>query len=370
MIKRMIIMLLVVGIVLGGFFGFQVFKAGIIKHVMAGLANPPQTVSTITAGSQDWQPHVEAVGSLRAVNGADLSLEVSGIVGELHFNSGDDVAAGTVLLRLRANDDIAKLHALQATADLAQGNYDRDQKQLKALAISQATVDSDNFNLKNARAQADEQKAMLDKKVLTAPFAGHLGIRQVDVGQFLNAGTVVVTLQALDPLYADFFLPQQALDQIKVGQTLSVKVDTYPSLSFPGTVMAINPQVDPNSRNVQVRATLANPDRKLLPGMYATIGIDSGPPERHITLPQTAIAYASYGSTVFLVEQNGATRLAHQTFVTTGATRGDQVAVLTGVKDGDVVVSAGQMKLRNGTPLLIDNKVQPTFDATPPPTDH
>jgi membrane fusion protein (multidrug efflux system) len=370
MIKRMIIMLLAVGVVLGGFFGFQIFKAGIIKHVMASLANPPQTVSTIVAGAQDWQPQVEAVGSLRAVNGADLSLEVSGIVDELHFNSGDDVAAGALLLRLRSNDDIAKLHALQATADLAQVNYDRDLKQLRVQAIAQATLDSDTFNLKNARAQADEQKAMVDKKVLLAPFAGHLGIRQVDVGQYLNAGTTVVTLQALDPVYADFFLPQQALDQIAVGQTISVKVDTYPGRTFPGKIMAINPQVDPSSRNVQVRATLANPDHKLLPGMYATIDIDIGKPEHQITLPQTAIAYASYGNTVFLVEQNGSTRTAKQTFVTTGATRGDQVAVLTGVKEGDVVVTAGQIKLRNGSPVMIDNKVQPTFDAKPPPTDH
>jgi len=370
MIKRMIIMLLAVGIVLGGFFGFQVFKAGIIKHVMASLANPPQTVSTVTAGTQTWQSSMEAVGSLRAVNGADLSLEVAGIVDEIHFKSGDDVTAGTVLLRLRAKDDIAKLHALQATADLAQVTYDRDLKQLKAQAISQATVDSDNFNLKNARDQADQQKAMVDKKVLVAPFSGRIGIRQIDLGQYLNAGTTVVTLQALDPIFVDFFLPQQALVQVHLGQTLIVKVDTYPGKSFPGTIAAINPQVDPNSRNVQVRATLGNPDYKLLPGMYATVNIDVGQPEPHITLPQTAIAYASYGSTVYLVDRNGTAQTARQTFVTTGATRGDQVAILTGVKEGDIVVSSGQMKLRNGTPLLIDNKVQPTFNAAPPPTDH
>jgi membrane fusion protein (multidrug efflux system) len=370
MIKRMIIMLLLVGVVLGGFFGFQVFKASIIKKVMAGMSNPAQTVSTITAGSQQWQSHVDAVGTIRAVNGADLSLEVAGIVDELHFESGDDVAAGTVLLRLRSNDDIAKLQALQATADLAQVNYDRDLKQYRAQAISQATLDTDQFNLKNARAQANEQQAVVDKKILRAPFAGHLGIRMVDVGQFLNPGTTVVTLQALDPVYVDFFLPQQALDQIKVGQTIAVKVDTYPGQSFAGKIAAINPQVDPTSRNVQMRATLANPDHRLLPGMYATISIDVGKPEAHVTLPQTAIAYNPYGSTVFLVEASGAAHVAKQTFVTTGATRGDQVAVLTGVKDGDVIVTAGQIKLHNGSPVTIDNKIQPAFDANPPPTDH
>lgn len=370
MVKRMIIMLIGVGIVLGGFFAFQTFKAHIIQQVMASMANPPQTVSTTTAEPQDWQPQLEAVGSLRAVNGADLSLEVSGIVGQIDFKSGDDVAAGALLLRLRAEDDIAKLQALQATADLAQVTYDRDVKQWRAQAISQQTVDSDNFNLKNARAQVEQQKAMVDKKVLRAPFAGHLGIRAVDVGQFLNAGTSVVTLQALDPIYLDFFLPQQALDKIKIDQAVTAKVDTYAGQIFAGTITAINPLVDTSSRNVQVRATLANPDRKLLPGMYATVDIDTGTKERHITLPQTAITYNPYGSTVYLVEQNGASHTARQSFVTTGTTRGDQVAVLTGVKAGDVVVTAGQMKLRNGAPVTIDNKVQPSSDAAPAPTDH
>lgn len=370
MIRRMVVMLLAVGLVLGGFFGFQNFKAHIIKQVMASFANPPQTVSTTTAGSQEWQPQVQAVGSMRAVNGADLSLEVAGIVDAIDFDSGDDVPAGKLLLRLRSDDDVARLHALQATADLAQITYDRDVKQLRAQAVSQATIDSDLANLKNARAQVAQQQAMVDKKVLRAPFTGHLGIRAVDVGQFLNPGTAVVTLQQLDPIYVDFFLPQQVLDRLKVGETLSVKVDTYPGQTFAGKILAINPQVDANSRNAQIRAALGNPDRKLLPGMYATVNVDMGKRERFVTLPQTAITYNPYGSTVYLVQQNGAAATARQTFVTTGATRGDQVAVLSGVKDGDVVVTAGQVKLRNGSPLKIDNKVLPADSPNPLPTDH
>jgi membrane fusion protein (multidrug efflux system) len=369
MIRRMVVMLLVVGLVLGGFFGFQAFKAKMIKQVMASFANPPQTVSTITAAAQEWQPQVEAVGSLRAVNGADLSLEVAGIVDVLEFNSGDDVPAGKELMRLRSDDDIAHLHALQATADLALITYDRDVKQLRAQAVSQATIDSDVANLKNARAQVAQQQGLVDKKVLRAPFAGHLGIRAIDIGQYLNPGTTVVTLQQLDPIYVDFSLPQQVLDRLKPGQTLSMKVDTYPGQTFPGKIMAINPQVDANSRNAQIRATLGNPDRKLLPGMYATVDIETGQPERHITLPQTAITYNPYGSTVYLVQQNGGMPTARQSFVTTGATRGDQVAVLSGVKEGDVVVTAGQVKLRNGSPLKIDNKVQPTNSPNPTPAD-
>jgi len=200
MIKRMTIMLIAVGVVLGGVFGFQVFKAHIIKQVMASFANPPQAVSTITAGYQQWQPAESAVGTLRAVNGADLSLQLPGIVSEIDFESGDDVQAGQVLLRLRTDDDVAKLQSLQAVAQLAQVNYDRDHKQFLVQAVSQATVDTDVANLKNDRAQVAEQQAVVDQKTLKAPFAGHLGIRAVDLGQYLAAGTQVVTLQALDPL--------------------------------------------------------------------------------------------------------------------------------------------------------------------------
>lgn len=370
MIKRMIIMLVGVGVVLGAFFYWQHMKAGFIKGFMATMANPPQTVSTTTAAQQDWQTRLSAVGSLRAVNGSDLSLEVAGIVDEIDFKSGDDVQAGTVLLRLRSEDDLAKLHALQASADLAQVNYDRDARQLKVQAISQATVDSDKFNLKNAIAQVGAQKALLDEKTLRAPFAGHLGIRQVDLGQYLNPGTAVVTLQALDPIFLDFYLPQQALDQVKLGQSITATVDTYPGQKFTGSIVAINPLVDTSSRNVQIRASIANPDHKLLPGMFANIAIDIGRARQYVTLPQTAVTYNPYGSTVFLVKQEHGAPTAEQTFVTTGATRGDQVAVLTGVKSGDVVVTSGQVKLRNGSPLRINNTVQPADNPNPPPTDH
>ena len=375
MIKRMIIMLLAVAVVLGGVFGFQVFKANIIKHVMASLANPPQTVSTVTAGYQQWQPAVSAVGTLRAVNGAELSLRLAGIVSELDFKSGDDVRAGQVLLRLRTDDDVAKLQALQATAELAQITYDRDRKQLQAQAISRATLDSDAASLKNNQAQVAEQQAVVDQKILRAPFAGHLGIRAVDLGQYLAAGTQVVTLQALDPLYLDFFLPQQALANIKVDQAVVVHVDTWPGVNFAGQIIAINPQVDPTSRNVQIRATLPNPDHRLLPGMFATLDISTGAPQHQITLPQTAVAYNPYGDTVYVVLDKGKDAqgkpqlIAQQTFVTTGDTRGDQVAILKGIKAGDVIVSAGQIKLHNDSPVVVNNTVQPTDNPHPDVAD-
>jgi membrane fusion protein (multidrug efflux system) len=375
MTRRMVIMLIGVAIVLGGVFGFQAFKAVMIKKFMAAMASPPQTVSATKAGYGQWQPKIEAVGSLRAVKGADLSLEVSGVVDSISFTSGDDVEQSAQLLKLRSEDDVAKLQSLQATADLNGITYDRDQKQFKLQAVSQATLDTDVANLKNAKALVAQQQALLDKKTLLAPFAGHLGIRAVDLGQYLSAGTTIVTLQALDPIFVDFFVPQQSVDQIRIGQSVVVMIDAFKDRTFAGEISAINPKVDATSRNVQIRATLKNADHKLLPGMYATVDIDTGAPQNLITLPQTSITYSPYGDTVYIVDGKSTDasgkpqQVARQTFVTTGATRGDQVAVLKGVDEGDMIVTAGQIKLHNGTPVLIDNSVTPTADAAPVPID-
>ena len=371
MIKRMLIMLVLVGAVLGGLFGFKGFVNGKIKEAMAGMANMPQTVSATKAEASDWQPRIDAVGSLRAGRGADLSLEVPGVVETITFQSGDEVKAGQVLLTLRSEDEVARVQSLEATAQLAQITYDRDVKQLKAQAISQAIVDNDEANLRNARAQVAVQKAVLEKKTLRAPFDGKLGLRQVDLGQFLSAGTVIATLQDLDPIYVDFLLPQQAVAQIAVGETVRAKVDTFPGRVFEGKITAINPKIETASRNVQVRATLPNADKKLLPGMFATVELDTGEAQRLITLPQTAVSYNPYGSLVYIVDDKGKGAddkpqlVARQVFVTTGATRGDQVAILKGVAEGDTVVTSGQIKLRNGVPLIVDNRAVPTNDPAP-----
>jgi membrane fusion protein, multidrug efflux system len=369
--RRMVVMLIAVAVVFGGVFGFQAFKATMIKKFMSTMRAPPQTVSATTARYASWQPTIDSVGSLRAVKGADLSLEVSGVVDAISFESGDDVKEGAVLLKLRSDDDAAKLVSLQATADLSELTYQRDLKQFKIQAVSQATLDTDVANLKNAKAQVAQQQAILDKKTLRAPFAGHLGIRAVDLGQYLGAGTTIVTLQALDPIYLDFFVPQQAIDQVRLGQAVTIRVDAFKDQTFDGKISAINPKIDTNTRNVQIRATLQNPDHKLLPGMYATVAIATGAPQNYITLPQTAITYNPYGDTVYVVDSKAAAaggkpqQVARQTFVTTGSTRGDQVAVLKGVNEGDTIVTAGQIKLHNGSPVLIDNSISPTADAAP-----
>jgi membrane fusion protein, multidrug efflux system len=376
MVKRMVIMLIAVAVVFGAIFGFQVFKAAMIRKFITAASSPPQTISATKAGLSEWQPKIEAVGTMRAVKGADLSLEVSGVVESISFNSGDDVQEGALLLKLRTADDVAKLQSLQAMAELSDITQQRDQKQFKMQAVSQATLDTDAANLKNAQAQVAQQQAIIDKKYLRAPFAGHLGIRAVDLGQYLGPGTVIVTLQALDPIYVDFFVPQQAVDQISLGQAVGVKVDAFKDQTFEGEVSAINPKVDTGSRNVQIRATLKNAEHKLLPGMYATVDIATGAPHNYITLPQTAITYNPYGDTVYVVVDGKDTdadgkprRIARQTFVTTGPTRGDQVAVLKGVEDGDMVVTSGQIKLHNGSVVFIDNSITPTADAAPVPID-
>jgi membrane fusion protein (multidrug efflux system) len=378
MIKRMAIMLVLVGVALGSIFGFKGFVDGKIKEFMTGPNGPgrqPQTVSTIKAGLSDWQPQLESVGSLRAVNGADISLEVAGVVEEINFQSGDDVASGKVLLRLRDQDDIAKLKSLQALAEWGRINYERDLKLYNSKVTAKSVLDNDEAQMRNNEALQAQQQVIVEKKTLKAPFAGRLGLRQVDLGQYLSAGTVVVTLQALDPIYLDFLLPQQALDQVRVDQRVKVRVDTYPDRIFFGKVSSINPRVDASTRNVQIRATLQNSERKLLPGMYATAVIDTGAPQKLLTLPQTAITYNPYGNLVYVVDDKGKGAdgkpqlIARQTFVTTGAARGDQVAVLKGLNEGEVVVTGGQMKLRNGSALVVNNSVQPKDDPNPKPAD-
>ena len=377
MMKQMLIMIVLVALVVAviGYFkyqGYQKFMA--LKN---GMAHATQTVSTTQATMQNWQTQLDAVGSLRAAQGVDISNELAGMVEEIHFNSGDDVKAGTLLLTLRAEDDIAKLQALEASAKIAEINFNRDRKQLAIHAVSQATVDNDSATLQSANAQVAEQKAIVEKKSIRAPFSGHLGIRNVDLGQFLTAGTAIVTLQQLDPIYLDFTLPQQSLADIKVGQKINVKNDTYPGKSFAGKIAAINPKVDTATRNVQIRAELANPGHVLLPGMYATADITVGAAAEFVTLPQTAITYNPYGDTVFIVntadgktaDGKDAAPTVTQQFVTVGETRGDQVQILKGVKDGDTIVGSGQLKLQNGASITVNNTVTPKNDASPTPQD-
>jgi membrane fusion protein (multidrug efflux system) len=363
---------------------------------MKSMASPPQTVSTMVAEYQDWQPHVQAVGNVRAVHGADLAFDVAGLVESVNVKSGADVKKGQVLVKLVDADDRAKLDALKATAQLARLTAERSKQQLAVQAISKAQYDTDMANLKSAEANVAAQQALVDKKTLRAPFAGRIGIITANPGQYVNVGETVVTLQQLDPVYVDFTVPQSALDQLKVGSKVAVTADAFKDKAFTGTLTATDPKVDLSTRNVGVEAIISNPDKLLVPGMFTKVAVDSGATQRYLTLPQTAISYAPYGDTVFVVHEGmppehdangqpvkagpsagagasggkkGPSHYVEQVVVTVGPTRGDQVAVLSGIKQGDVVVSSGQLKLKNGTPVNINNKVQPAFSPNPHPVE-
>lgn len=373
--KRMVIMLVIVGMLFAAIFGFQVFKARMIKKAMAANKAPPVTVTAMKAEPQPWQPRLNSIGSLRAVRGVDVTTEIAGLVRDVHFKSGDDVKDRQLLVQLNADSDVAQLNSLEAAAELAATVYERDKAQYAAQAISEATLEFDAADLKSKKAQVAQQAAIVEKKKIRAPFVGRLGITKVNPGQYVNPGDKIVTLQSIDPIFVDFSLPQQQLSRIAIGQKVTIVTDTYPGRTFTGKINAIDPRVDTNTRNVQIEAILGNPKRELLSGMFASVSVESGAAQLYLTLPQTAVSFNPYGSTVYFIQESGKRAngtpilIAKQTFVSTGQTRGDQVAILSGVKAGDIVVTSGQLKLRNGSEVTINNKIQPSNDAAPKPID-
>lgn len=379
MTKRMLIMLGCILVLIAGLaFGFYLH----IQKLIASAPKPgAQTVTSLMVTPVEWKPQISSIANLAPVKGVELSSEVSGLVKEVLFKSGQLVKAGDALIQLNAESELAQYNAAQASADLADIVYQRDKAQLAAQGISQAQVDFDLADLKIKRAQAALQKANLEKKTIKAPFSGKLGITAIVAGQYLNPGDKVVTLQTLNPIFADFFQPQQKISQLRIGQTIELTVDAYPAQKMIGKLTTLNPKVDSNSRNIQIQATFDNPRGELLPGMYAKVNVSLGEAQQFLTLPQTAITYNPYGSTVFVIEEEeGKTpegtldgkkqKVAKQVFVTTGDSRGDQVAILKGLKAGQEVVTSGQLKLKNGTPVLIDNTTIPNNNPNPKPQEH
>jgi membrane fusion protein (multidrug efflux system) len=375
--KRMAVMLIAVLGLIGVVVGWNLLTASMIRKSLAEGHVPPATVSTMTAHAQDWQEAVTGVGSLRAVRGVDLSTEIAGLVRRLNFVSGADVAPGAVLVELNSDAERAQVDTLKVAVELAEITLNRDREQLTVQAVSQATIDNDEADLRSKKAQLAQMRATLEKKTILAPFAGRLGITTVAPGQYLNAGDKIVSLQAINPIYLDFYLPQQQISRVTRGQPVTVTTDAWPGRDFAGKISALNSTVDAATRNIQVEATISNPDRALLPGMYAKVNVQIGGVQRFITLPQAAVTYNPYGASVFLAQPSGPAKagagepalVASQTFVTLGPTRGDQVAVIKGIQEGDTVVTSGQMKLRPGTPLIVNNAVVPRNDPNPKPQE-
>ncbi len=375
MIKRMVIMLVCVGLLFAGIFGVKVFTGRMVRQAMRANRQPPVAVAAMKAAYQTWRPHFQAVGTTRAVQGGDVTTEIAGLVASLNFKSGEVVKRNQILVQLNADADIALLYSLQAEAELARTTFERDKQEFAAKAISQATLDVAAADLKNKDAKVAQQAALVAKKTVKAPFDGRLGITFVNPGQYLNPGDKIVTLQAIHSILVDFLVPQNEIARFTLGQTVEITTDTYPDRTFEGKISVINPVVDPRTRNIQIEAAVDNSTGELLPGMFVSVDVQVGRPERHLTLPQTAVSYNAYGDTVYIIASKGKgpegrpRLVAKQTFVTLGETRGDQVAILKGIEEGDRVVTAGQLKLKNGSPVVINNQIRPSNEQAPEPSD-
>jgi len=374
--RRMVIMLIGVFLLLGLIFAFNQLKTFMIKQYLSGMGMPPQTVSTMVAKADVWQPKLTSVGSVRAYRGVDLSTEIGGLVVGVPVQSGADVKEGDLLVKLNDASDVAQLNSLKALAELAKVINERDRQQLAIQAISKNTYDTSKADAKSKQAQVEAQTALVAKKNIKAPFSGRVGIVTINPGQYINPGDKLMTLQTLDPIFIDFNLPQSDAANIQVGQSITVTTDAFKNASFVGKITAVSPKVDTNTRNLQIEAQIDNPDKKVLPGMFANVNIDVGGQLNLITVPQTAVTYNPYGSTVFISKDSGKKDKegkpifeAQQVFVTTGQTRGDQVSILKGLEEGMTVVTSGQLKLKNGSPLNINNTVQPTNLPDPKPQE-
>lgn len=370
MSKRMVVVLLGCAVVFGGIFGFKKFVSVKMNEFFDHMPEPPATVSTGVATQESWTQTLEAVGTVKAVNGIALTSQTQGTVSAIHFQSGDKVKAGELLLTLDDHEDKASLASLNAAARLAQQNYERYQSLSKQGSISQSQLDQARSQRDQAVSQVSAQQARVHYKNITAPFAGELGIRQVDIGQYVSPGTALVTIQSLTPIYVNFSLPEQELPIVNQNLKVTVRVDSQPNRTFEGTVNAVEPGVDPATRNFNVQASFANEDLALRPGMFASISIELSDAAQVVVVPRTAIVYNPYGNAVYVVQKTKGEDGKESTsvmsrFVKLGEARGDLVVITEGLKAGEEVATSGLLKLRNKLPVIIDNSVQPSADLNP-----
>jgi membrane fusion protein (multidrug efflux system) len=375
MIKKILLTLAGLLLVTAALAGLKVWQFQTMFAAEANSAPPPVTVTTADVQQDFWQPTLNAVGSVVAVQGVTVSAEVAGMVKRIAFESGATVRAGELLVELDDAVEQAQLRSAIASADLAQLNLKRVHDLRPRNMVSQSDVDSAEAQAKQADAQVDNIRAVIAKKSIRAPFAGRLGIRQVNLGQFLDSGAAIVTLQTLDPIYVDFALPQQHFSQLRAGMVVRVTSDAAPDQTFAGKLSVISPEVDALTRTVRLRAALTNPDGRLQPGMYANVAAVLPAQEQVLMIPATAVLYAPYGDSVFVVEEKPdettgvSSSVLVQKFVQLGSSRGDFIVVNSGLTAGETVVSTGVFKLRNGMKALIDNKLAPNFQLAPKPAN-
>jgi membrane fusion protein, multidrug efflux system len=375
MLKRMVFMLVVVLMVIGGlgFFKFRQIQAAIAMG--ASFAPPPTAVTTLVAKQETWPSTLNLIGTATAIQGVTVSADLPGTVDKINFQSGQAVHAGDILAELDTRQERAQLAAAEADRDLARINYGRQQQLVKEGVIARTEFDNASAQQKSTDAKVGEIKASIDRKTIRAPFTGILGLRQVNLGQYLAAGQAIVSLQALNPIYVNFGVPQQTTSQLKVGRGLKITSDDLPGVQFNGRVTALDSVVDQTTRNIQVQATLSNPLGRLRPGMFVQVDLSIGEARSVIELPASAINYAPYGDSVYVIAdlqdpKTGKTyRGVRQQFVKVEGSRGDQVAVVSGVKPGDEIVTSGLFKLRNGAAVQVNNQVTPSNNPKPKPED-
>jgi membrane fusion protein, multidrug efflux system len=368
MIKRFLIASIILAVLIGGLAYFQlVFKPQMIKGFLASQVPPPATITAEAARSQEWVEHLPAIGTLIASQGVDVASQVAGIVTALGFESGQEAPKGDKLVQLDISVELADLASAEATQREADVAFKRQTDLLRKSVASEANVDTALAKRDTAAAAVNRIRALIAQKSILAPFAGRLGIRKVELGQYVSPGLTLVTLQALDPIWVDFPMPEQNIGKLQKGQVIELTVDAFPGEIFKGQVASLDARVAQDTRTLLVRGTLANPGRKLLPGMFANVAVLAGAPAAVVTVPRTAVTYSLYGDAVYVVKpEQGSSAVPAQPaadaifaverrFVTTGQVRGDLVAVTSGLKAGEVVVTTGQLKLNNGGRVKIDN---------------
>jgi membrane fusion protein (multidrug efflux system) len=373
MAKRLIIMLVAAALVVA-VLGFVKFRQ-IQSAVHASAFQPPQeAVTSVVTHREDWPDALTAIGTMEAVHGVTVSADLPGTVARINFDSGKPVHAGDILVELDTRQERAQLASLEAQSELAHINYGREQQLVKEGVISRMEFDQATSQQKATEANVAEIRATIARKTIRAPFSGILGIRKVNLGQYLPAGSPIVSNQTLNPIYVNVGIPQQAAASVRVGRKLNVTTENLAGKVFTGTVTAIDSEVDPSTRNIQIQATLPNPEGKLRPGMFVQVQVPVGGNQPVIALPASAINYAPYGDSVYVITdlkdpKGQAYRGVQQRFVKLGPSRGDQVAVISGLNPGEEVVSSGVFKLRNGAAVQVNNKVQPGNNPAPNPEE-
>ena len=377
--KYLLVFLILFGLFLGAMFGLGFVKfnqiQGFIKLSKSGaFAPPPTAVTTDIAKKTDWQPTMDSVGSLVAVNGVTVSTDLAGIVSQIAFESGSKVRAGELLVHLDTKQEEAQLRQAEAQRDFALISLKRNKELLGKHAVAQADCDNAEASYRQAQSSVDQYAALIARKTIRAAFDGIAGIRQVNLGQYLKEGDAIVALQAFDPIYVNFSLPQQDLSKLGVGMKVELQVDAFVSQVFSGKITAINSMVDQSTRNVQVQATLPNGDYKLRPGMFAEVSVVVNESKSVVAIPATAVHYAPYGNSIFIVsemkDQQGKTyKGVREQFVKVGQTRGDLVAVDSGLNPGEEIVTSGVFRLRNAAPIIINNDIKPGSELAPTPSN-